>query len=159
MPNIDDYYLNLNLSYVNISIKESLLNTAIKSNFKISSSSNGLPILVKNSTYINNSENPEQECIEMFDKPINSDTIIILGLELGYGLKYAINNFDKHQIILVENDLELIKYVLKNVNLIEYLSKPNLKLITNISEFKELPKNNNIIANEYYKNKYKNIII
>ena len=155
MKERDNYYLNLNLSYLK-EIKEVILNTEITSHFKVSSANNLSPVLNKNDKNLNNINNPQDECKALFKNCPKDQNILIVGLELGYTLKFACKNYNA-QITLFENDFELIRYVLQKINLIEYLAKPNFKFITNISDI-QIKDKTSIIANEYYQKEYKEII-
>ena len=90
----DKYYLSLNSTYLK-NIKIDFDDIDIKSDFKIVSSNNGMPVLTKNGVPMNSMENPYEECKLLFsDLSYSDDKIcIIFGLELGYTLKYACNHY------------------------------------------------------------------
>ena len=167
MSEKEDYYLNLNLSYLKI-LKTDIAKTEIISDFKVVCAENGLPILSKNGILYNSSKNPIEETVDLFKKLENNpeNLCIIFGLELGYSLKYFSENF-KGYIILFENDLELIKYVFQNSSLIEYISKQKFSIATSTENLKnmlkEIKKSDNIkhiniVANKMYSNIYKKFI-
>lgn len=166
MPDTKDYYLNLNLSYLK-PLKERILNTKIVSDFKFVGADNGMPVLLINGQYANNKENPKIECQNLFakfDANIKADsdaTIIIIGIEAGYTLKYACENY-KNDIILFESSLETLKYVFETGNFIKYLAQQRFSLVVDADLLKEKVselKKYYIVCNEYYSKKYSKIIV
>ncbi len=154
----DKYYLSLNSTYLK-NIKIDFDDIDIKSNFKIVSSNNGMPVLTKNGVPMNSMENPYEECKLLFsDLSYSDDKIcIIFGLELGYTLKYACNHYTG-KIVLIENDFETIKYVLQKNNLMQYLSNRNLIFITNFNRLNLRGKKIYIVANKYYSEVFSEIL-
>ena len=154
----DKYYLSLNSAYLK-NIKIDFDDIDIRSEFRVVSAKNGMPVLTKNGVALNSMENPYEECKMLFsDLPFSDDKIcIIFGLEMGYTLKYACNHYTG-KIVLIENDFEIIKYVLQKQNLMQYLSNRNVIFITNFNKLNLRGKKIHIVANKYYSEVFSEIL-
>ncbi len=169
--NYDEYYLHQNTIFLRKTIpdiEERLEKVDIVSDFKIASSENGYPILMKNGEALNDKYNPIEENINVFESvPQAKDNLYILcGLELGHLLTFFRDN-SQGQIILFEDDLELMKYTFSKVSLIKVLGCPRVFVATSFEELdktiahiKLLSKIEHIytVANNYYAKAYNNIL-
>ena len=104
----------------------------ITSDYKVTSSVSGYPILTKNGVYLNDKIDPIKENIKIFESvpKSNEHIYIICGMELGHLLNFFNDNC-KGFIILFEKDFELLKFTLSNVDLIKILGNPRVSLVTN----------------------------
>lgn len=161
MTNLNNYYLNLNLSYLK-DLRDIIYNTDITTDFKISSAENGMPVLNINGVAVNSTKNPLLEAHDLFKNVENSFDYqyVVFGTELGYALKFACEKY-KGDIIIFDKNIESIKYLLQNSNLIEYIAKPNLHLVVSMDKLKGLldsSKKHFVIANDYYSKEYADLI-
>lgn len=97
------------------------------------------PNLVHNGLLIHSGEAAEVEAKNIFGKVQNSalSIHIIYGLGLGYLFKEFCEN-SKGKVILFEPDLEILRAVLELVDFSGELSRSNIKVASELSDFKEL---------------------
>ncbi|HPT40856.1 MAG TPA: DUF115 domain-containing protein [Candidatus Gastranaerophilaceae bacterium] len=166
----DNPILDKNLECIGIYnpqlVQDILKITALTGSFELVKTNLGEPNLIHNGLPIHSQEGAEAEAKGIFAKIQNSalSIHIVYGLGLGYLFKEFCEN-SKGKVILFEPNLEILRATLELVDFSKELSQPNVKVTSEISNFKE------IFSREYtykakstisflvsYKNNYKNKI-
>ncbi|MCY6370414.1 motility associated factor glycosyltransferase family protein [Clostridium ganghwense] len=123
--------LNILKEYYSELYKE-ILNHDEKKLPKIVESKNGMPNLMLNSgEWIHSTYNPEKEAvrwIEGFDVE-DQDTILVIGLGLGYYLDNLIEKYSNKKLIIIEPNLEIFIKLLEVNDIGDYLKSENIVFI------------------------------
>src|SRR5574344_1061389 len=158
--------LEKNLIRLSNSVVEKLLTVAkFKSNFKLVDTESGEPALSKNDEIFNNTEDPVQEAIEMFQNLASNnpeDTVVLIGFEMGYAPFCLSENFVGN-VIIFDPDMESVMFALA-INDLSCIFTHHCQLTVDSASFTELylrslnkKGTTHIITNPYYATKYANM--
>lgn len=125
------YYSELYESIINIKGKECCI--------KEVKSKNGMNNLLFNEKiYIHSTYNPKKEAENWIDNITlsnNEDTIIVIGLGLGYYLDNLVNAFRDKKIIIIEPNLNIFNKLLSFKDISQYIQNENIVFLVEIEPY------------------------
>ena len=98
-------------------------------------------LLMKNDVPIDDIDNPRQAIKDMLKNSIKyemhtNDIIVVFGIGLGYILDEVYNNYSS-RIIVYEPDIDLLHFVLNNIDISTHLASGRVYITSNVNELKE----------------------